>query len=267
MARGSAVIPYHGKRGTVWRIKYADADGKQVMETVGAERDGWTKAKAERALGVKLAEVERGMRKPSKRTFDDLATEFVEVALAAKPRKKSTVIDYKATIRNHLSPAFGSLDLGALSRSPEAFEKYAATKLAAGRSAKSVRNDLVLLGLMFKTARRWRWVSENPLDLVDPPPLGDADTETLAASDVVAVLKAYRELEARAEGEDADVVRGCSPHDHYRSLDRDAPGRTARSPLAGRGTPRPAAPRSAGVRSERDHDAEVEGGAEGDRPR
>ena len=204
MARGSAVIPYHGKRGTAWRIKYADADGKQVMETVGAERDGRTKAKAERALGVKLAEVERGMRKPSKRTFDDLATEFVEVALAAKPRKKSTVIDYKATIRNHLSPAFGSLDLGALSRSPEALEKYAAAKLAARRSAKSVRNDLVLLGLMFKTARRWRWVSENPLDLVDPPPLGDVDTETLAASDVVAVLKAYRELEARAEGEDAE---------------------------------------------------------------
>ena len=36
MPRGSAVIPYHGKRGTVWRIKYADAEGKQVMETLGA---------------------------------------------------------------------------------------------------------------------------------------------------------------------------------------------------------------------------------------
>ena len=46
MPRGSAVIPYHGARGTTWRIKYADADGRQVMETVGAERDGWTKAKA-----------------------------------------------------------------------------------------------------------------------------------------------------------------------------------------------------------------------------
>ena len=202
MARGACVLRYEGARGVVWRVKYHDGE-RQVMETVGREADGWTKTKAERALGVKLAEVERGMRKPRKRTFDDLATEFVEVALAAKPRKKSTVIDYKATIRNHLSPAFGTHDLGALSRSPEAFERYAATKLAAGRSAKSVRNDLVLLGLMFKTARRWRWVSENPLDLVDPPPLGDVDTETLAASDVAAVLKAYRELEARAEDEDA----------------------------------------------------------------
>ena len=38
MPRGSAVIPYHGARGTTWRIKFADADGKQVMETVGARR-------------------------------------------------------------------------------------------------------------------------------------------------------------------------------------------------------------------------------------
>ena len=64
MARGSAVIPYHGKRGTVWRIKYADADGRQVMETLGLERDGWTRTKAQRALGAREAEVARGMRKP-----------------------------------------------------------------------------------------------------------------------------------------------------------------------------------------------------------
>lgn len=45
-------------------------------------------------------------------------------------------------------------------------------------------------------------MGENPLELVDPPSLGDTDTETLDASDVAAVLKAYRELEARVEGED-----------------------------------------------------------------
>ncbi len=39
MPRGAAVIRYDGKRGTVWRIKYADTDGRQVQETVGAERD------------------------------------------------------------------------------------------------------------------------------------------------------------------------------------------------------------------------------------
>lgn len=202
MARGSAVIRYDGKRGTVWRIKYADADGRQVMETVGSERDGWTQKKAERALGAKLAAAERGMRKLQRRTFADLAAEFENVALPAKPRKKSTLIDYRATIRNHLLPAFEHDDLVTLSRRPEAFERFTATKLGEGLSAKTVRNHLTLLGLMFKTARRWQWVTENPLELVDPPPLEDTDTETLTATDVAAVLRGYRELEAKADDED-----------------------------------------------------------------
>ena len=199
MPSGACVLRYQSARGVVWRVKYRDADDKQVMETLGREADGWTRRKAERALGAKLDAVERGMRKPRRRTFADLADEFVAVALSAKPRKKSTLVDYKAAIRNHLRPAFGEDDLGALSRRPESFERYAADQLAEGRSAKSVRNDLVLLGLMFKTARRWRWVSENPLELVDPPPLPDSETETLSAADVASVLKAYRELEATSE--------------------------------------------------------------------
>jgi hypothetical protein len=165
MPRGACVTPYHGVRGTSWRIKYVDAGGRQVKETLGREPE-WNRRKAERALGARLAEVEKGFRKPKSRTFDDLADEFEAVGLAARPRKKSTVIDYKATLRNHLRPAFGSADLERLSRSPEAFERYAADKIKGGLSPKTVRNHLVLAGLMFRTARRWRWVSENPLDVV-----------------------------------------------------------------------------------------------------
>ena len=42
MARGSAVIRYEGSRGAVWRIKFRGTAGKQVMETLGREADGWT---------------------------------------------------------------------------------------------------------------------------------------------------------------------------------------------------------------------------------
>jgi integrase len=201
MPRGACVVPYDGKRGRVWRIKYADADGQQVMETLGREPE-WNRRKAERALGAKLAEVERGMRKPRRRTFGDLLDEFGAVALPAKPRKKSTLTEYQAMIRNHLRPAFGTDDLVRLSRSPEAFERYAADKLAEGLSAKTVRNHLVLAGLILKTARRWRWIFENPLEHVDPPPLPEVDTETLTQAGVAGVLRAYHELEARAEEED-----------------------------------------------------------------
>ena len=102
----------------------------------------------------------------------------------------------------HLRPALGHLDLERLSRSPEEFERYAGDKLAAGLSPKTVRNHLVLAGLMFKTARRWRWVSENPLELVEPPSMPDTETETLTAAEIAAVLKAYRVLEAAAEDDE-----------------------------------------------------------------
>ena len=52
---------------------------------------------------------------------------------------------------------------------------------------------------MFKTARRWRWVSENPLELVDVPSMPHTETETLSAAVVASLLKAYRELEHASE--------------------------------------------------------------------
>lgn len=79
------------------------------------------------------------MRKPARRTFDDLADEFEAVGLTTRPRKKSTVIDYRATLRNHLRPVFGYLDLERLSRSPESFERYAADKINGGLSPKTVK--------------------------------------------------------------------------------------------------------------------------------
>ena len=201
MPRGAAVIRYEGPRGVSWKVKYLDADGRQVKETLGREPE-WDRRRAERTLGVRLADVDKGMRKPVRRTFDHLADEFEAVALEARPRKKSTVVDYKATLRNHLRPEFGSRDLVRLSQSPEAFERYAADKIKAGLSPKTVRNHLVLAGLMFRTARRWRWVNENPLDLVDKPPAGDGETETVDAATIADLIAAYLVLEADADPEE-----------------------------------------------------------------
>jgi hypothetical protein len=180
MPSGACVVRYEGKRGVVWRLKYADAGRRQVMETLGREHDGWNRQKAERELGKRLDPVERRMRKPTRRTFETLADEFEAVTLAAKPRKRTTLIDYRATLRNHLRPAFADEDLVSLSQRPEAFERYAGEKIAKGVSPKTVRNNLALLGLMFRQARKWRWVSENPIGLVDAPPADEAETETPA---------------------------------------------------------------------------------------
>jgi putative heme degradation protein len=59
MPSGSCVVRYVGKRGVVWRVKYVDAAGEQVMETLGREAEGWNRRKAERELRHRLADVER----------------------------------------------------------------------------------------------------------------------------------------------------------------------------------------------------------------
>ena len=67
MPRGAAVIRYEGPRGVSWRIKFVDADGPQVKETVGREADGITRKHAEAALRERLVKVEtRGWRKPAR---------------------------------------------------------------------------------------------------------------------------------------------------------------------------------------------------------
>jgi hypothetical protein len=80
MPSGSGVIEYRGKRGTVWRIKYRDAGGRQVMETVGAERDGITWQHANEALQDRLSDVRRkGYRRPQPLKFSEyMATWFAE---------------------------------------------------------------------------------------------------------------------------------------------------------------------------------------------
>ena len=35
MPRGAAVIRYEGPRGVSWKVKFCDADGRQVKETLG----------------------------------------------------------------------------------------------------------------------------------------------------------------------------------------------------------------------------------------
>ena len=65
MPRAAAVIRYDGKRGVTWKIKWADASGTQVKETLGAERDGWNQKKAEAELRERLVRVEqKSYRRP-----------------------------------------------------------------------------------------------------------------------------------------------------------------------------------------------------------
>lgn len=188
------VLRYEGKRGVTWSLKYVDAAGKQVRERIGREADGLTRQKAERELGKRLAAVADGYAKPARLTFGDFADQFLSEYLPGKQRKRATVLDYTATIRNHLRPAFGEEPLGKLAAQPRRFDRYVSEKIAAGLSAKTVRNHISLLHLMFRVARSWRLVNGNPLAEVEPPSVADPETAILGDGEVVALLAALAEL-------------------------------------------------------------------------
>ena len=69
---------YEGPRGVVWRIRYRDASGRRVLETLGREPE-WSRTRAERELRRRLVDVEReGYRKPEKVTFAAFAERWLE---------------------------------------------------------------------------------------------------------------------------------------------------------------------------------------------
>ena len=114
MPRGAALIPYHGKRGTVWRIKYADAEGRQVMETLGPEREGWDRKKAEAELRERLVRVERkGYRRPKPTRFRDYAETWFSEGERRRQWKPATVRAYRF-VRERLVDHFGPMPLGAI---------------------------------------------------------------------------------------------------------------------------------------------------------
>jgi hypothetical protein len=91
MPDGACVIKYAGKRGVVWRVKFKDADGRQVTETLGRADAGWTKRTAEAALRNRLADVERlGLKRPQPTTFATFASRWLDGYPAATGLKRST---------------------------------------------------------------------------------------------------------------------------------------------------------------------------------
>ena len=115
MPRGAAVIRYKGKRGTVWRVKYLDADGRQVQETIGAERDGVTRKQAEAELRERLVRVDRkGYRRPRGLTFGEHAETWFESGKRSQGWKPATVKVYRNVLDAYLVPWFGSTRLDAI---------------------------------------------------------------------------------------------------------------------------------------------------------
>jgi integrase len=194
---GPAVVRYQGKRAVVWRIRYRDAAGRYVWETLGRE-PYWNRGKAERELGKRLAAVEEGYRKPDKTTFAIFSKRFQSEYLPGRNLKPTTLENYRYILERHLLPHFGRHLLSELEARPELIDTYVSLKANQGLSAKTIHNHLVLLNLMLRRATVWRLIRANPVASIDRPRLAQPEMRVLTEVEIARLAAAYDQLHTDA---------------------------------------------------------------------
>ena len=201
-SKWGAVWRYQGPRGTVWRIRYRDASGRRILETLGKE-PAWNETLAEKELRRRLVDVERdGYHKPERLTFAAFAERWLDEYLPGRQLKQTTTDGYRQTLNRHLLPALGSYTLERLEREPQLLDHYLTQKTQQGLSPKTITNQLLLLQVMLKAAVRWRLIRHNPVRDIDRPRLHQPEPQILDTDEIARLASAYKELPERAQTEE-----------------------------------------------------------------
>lgn len=193
MPSGS-VIKYEGKRGVVWRIKYRDAGGTQVQETIGAERDGVTEKQAKAELRERLVRVEkRGYRRPTPITFGEYAPTWFEEAQTRRRWKRHTIEAY-ANALDRLEESFAHLPLAAIR--PRDVAVYVREAMLDYAPA-TVNLDVTVLQGVLKSAKREELIDSNPAEGAERPKIQRHRWRILTPVEARAVYKAFTDDQAR----------------------------------------------------------------------
>lgn len=194
MPASAAVIVYEGKRGRVFRIKYADAAGTQVMETLGPERDGWDRPKAEAELRERLVRVQRKhYRRPKPLTFAEYRATWLEEGKTRRRWASRTVIQYRSILKR-LGETFDPIPLGAIR--PRHIAAYVAAQ-AKTFEASTISRDLSVLHDLLASAVREEVIDANPAAGAEHPKKARRRWRILQPAEVGRVLKAFDDEQAR----------------------------------------------------------------------
>jgi site-specific recombinase XerD len=199
--RNGSVIRYAGKRGATWSIRYRDADGRRVSETLGREADGWGKKQATEALRERLVDVRReGRRRLDPMRFETFAREWLANYPATKDLKRSTTEGYTSIVEGHLIPKLGRKQLAAIDAGE--MERYIARKRKAGLAPRTLNRHLNLLHSLMKSAEGRGLVRSNPVSAVERPREPRRRWTILSPVEVGRVERAFAELAEHEQGEE-----------------------------------------------------------------
>ncbi len=163
------VIVRKGKRGTTYAVRFR-AYGKREYLTLGTAADGWTRKGAEAELANVMADVRRGIWRPSaieaepapqaEPDFHSFATDWFERRKLDGLRPR-TLEHLEWVLSYHLLPHFHALKLGEIT--PQAIDRYTAAKVKEGRLANATINKTVtVLGSVLELALEYGLIASNP---------------------------------------------------------------------------------------------------------
>lgn len=141
-----------------------------------------TKTAAKQKLTKALAEVAAGRTgKDSRQTFTTYADSWEATTLPLRDLSPATVRTYKQTLKSHLKPSLGHLQLGQIKKT--SIEKMLGTMRAAGKSPASQRTAFTVLSLILDSAVADALIGHNPCTLVPRPKARTVKPATYVPSD------------------------------------------------------------------------------------
>jgi len=157
------------KRRGKWVADYRDQAGKRRWETYD------TRKEAEQAMATSTVAMKNGryVSPTDRRTLKDAYDSWLRLCVEGsdnklgKPLRPATQAIYSMTWRVHLEERWGSLRLQHIDS--EAIARWKQDKLDAGCGKRTVIAALQVMGSLFRHARRFKWISVNPLEDVHRP--------------------------------------------------------------------------------------------------
>jgi integrase len=198
-------------RGTGSIVRRRQASGAVVLWgkfSVHGERR-WVRLGLERQAGSKLGltktQAEAGLRREfEKASLEQPRHERLEIGEAGERyidrleglgRKRTTIADYRSTLRVHFVPFFGGRALDQIGI--QLVEAFIIAKQREGKAAKSISNYLGLLYSIFAYAEKRGWARSNPVALAEKPRTEprDADIRYLGIEELEKLIRAVSDDE------------------------------------------------------------------------
>lgn len=170
-----------------WREDVLQPDGTvqrvRKWDVIASVKDCPTKRLAQRKLDDRLAEINAEDYKPvSSCAFSVFAEKWQKDVMVH--HKPSTQRSERSVIRVHLAPAFGSLELREIV--PEMVQRWVTAHPA---EPKTVRNIVVTMQTMWKTAKAWGYVKHDPFAGLKMPTVSKGNTYHFSVEETLGIIE------------------------------------------------------------------------------